>query len=495
MFSTNLRERSAEKITISKISAATLQSIIDYSYTGHLTVTSENAQDLLDGAAMLQYPDVVDACCDFLKGQLDPTNCLGIARFAQVHHCNELHESALQFALNNFAQVVEEDEWLDHPLDDVIALLDCEELDVRGEEVVYEAALRWANHCRDTRLCHIPLLLRHIRLTALGPEYIHKILSNDLAKVDLKDTKLIREAIESSRGEPRPSTVAREVLVVLGGLGPSCNVRQVEAFDPQRNRWLSLPSLPDNRSFFSVASLNNDIYITGGIVEGKVVPSVYQFHTEKQCWVSAPPMHTARARHASVAWQGRLFVLGGINEKCHGGIVPVDVIESYTPECGWMTSGTSPFPRTQSRAVPHGEELLEIGGTQGQIKPRAIESYLCDARGHVATGEQFVLPDCIQYAQMAVSNGVFYILWEDARRLIALDPKKRTWRGLASMKFQHVHSGAAELGGKFYVVGGLVDQLPSDRVEIYDPETDTWCGGPPLSTARACHGAVVIKIT
>jgi N-acetylneuraminic acid mutarotase len=47
--------------------------------------------------------------------------------------------------------------------------------------------------------------------------------------------------------------------------------------------------------------------------------------------------------------------------------------------------------------------------------------------------------------------------------------------------------------GRFYVIGGETLDGPGanengvyDRVDIYDPESNTWTEGPPLSTAR--HG-------
>ena len=53
---------------------------------------------------------------------------------------------------------------------------------------------------------------------------------------------------------------------------------------------------------------------------------------------------------------------------------------------------------------------------------------------------------------------------------------------------------AATLDGKIYVTGGFEAQtnLPSDRVEIYDPQANTWSDGPPLPAPRGGHAAVVL---
>jgi len=45
---------------------------------------------LLPAANILQLDFVSSSCADYLQKQLDPTNCLGIKAFADVHNCREL---------------------------------------------------------------------------------------------------------------------------------------------------------------------------------------------------------------------------------------------------------------------------------------------------------------------------------------------------------------------------------------------------------------------
>jgi kelch-like protein 19 len=54
---------------------------------------------------LLQVTNVIDACCVFLERQLDPTNAIGIANFAEQHGCNDLNHKATQFIEQHFTQV------------------------------------------------------------------------------------------------------------------------------------------------------------------------------------------------------------------------------------------------------------------------------------------------------------------------------------------------------------------------------------------------------
>jgi N-acetylneuraminic acid mutarotase len=53
---------------------------------------------------------------------------------------------------------------------------------------------------------------------------------------------------------------------------------------------------------------------------------------------------------------------------------------------------------------------------------------------------------------------------------------------------------AVALGGRIVVIGGFEEQtnLPTARVEVYDPARDRWSAGPPLPAPRGGHAAVVL---
>lgn len=62
-------------------------------------------QTLLPAACLLQLAEIQDVCCEFLKRQLDPSNCLGIRAFADTHACRDLLRIADKFTQQNFQEV------------------------------------------------------------------------------------------------------------------------------------------------------------------------------------------------------------------------------------------------------------------------------------------------------------------------------------------------------------------------------------------------------
>ena len=76
-------------------------------------------QVLLPASSILQLSSVREACCKFLMRQLHPTNCLGIRNFADTHACKELHKRSHKFALENFQEVMNTEEFLLLPFQEV----------------------------------------------------------------------------------------------------------------------------------------------------------------------------------------------------------------------------------------------------------------------------------------------------------------------------------------------------------------------------------------
>lgn len=75
-------ERTQGAVQLHDIDGLALKLLIDYIYTGKITITEQNVQVLLPASSLLQMHSVREACCCFLLRQLHPSNCLGIRSFA-----------------------------------------------------------------------------------------------------------------------------------------------------------------------------------------------------------------------------------------------------------------------------------------------------------------------------------------------------------------------------------------------------------------------------
>lgn len=155
MFTGELEESRQTEVTIRDIDENAMELLIDFCYTAHIIVEESNVQTLLPAACLLQLAEIQDICCEFLKRQLDPTNCLGIRAFADTHSCRELLRIADKFTQHNFQEVMESEEFLLLPVGQLVDIICSDELNVRSEEQVFNAVMSWLKYNVADRRQHL----------------------------------------------------------------------------------------------------------------------------------------------------------------------------------------------------------------------------------------------------------------------------------------------------------------------------------------------------
>lgn len=73
--------------------------------SGVIGVTVENVQELMVAADMLQLNEVVSVCGEFLKGHMDPSNCVGIFQFLEQIACMDMLEFTENYIHVHFLEV------------------------------------------------------------------------------------------------------------------------------------------------------------------------------------------------------------------------------------------------------------------------------------------------------------------------------------------------------------------------------------------------------
>lgn len=143
MFTGGLNESVQESVVIRGVDAESMSVIIDYCYTGKVTITESNVQRLYAAANMLQLEYIRKACSSFMTRRLDLSNCVEILKFADTFDSTDLKESAQIFIARNFNQVCHRGDLCELDLKLLKELLCLNTLDVDCERKVCAAALQW----------------------------------------------------------------------------------------------------------------------------------------------------------------------------------------------------------------------------------------------------------------------------------------------------------------------------------------------------------------
>ena len=252
MFTHNLLESRQDTITLKDMDPDSVEAIVDFIYTSKIVINQTNVQILLRVSTLLQVNLIQKKCSEFLEQQLDPSNCLGIYAFAEMHGCGHLKTKSKNYCDRNFTKVVKDEEYLSLPFERVRWFLDQNELCVRSEIEVFDAVFHWVCHNIVQRKQHLKALLSLVRLHLLPKKFLasqlesNEFISKDPDQVDflcniLKDIELRR--IPVSERVPLGSTV----IFCMGGYNKK-SFSSYECFNPETEEWQVLGEMPKPKS-------------------------------------------------------------------------------------------------------------------------------------------------------------------------------------------------------------------------------------------------------
>lgn len=179
MFAGDFAESFSARVELRDVEPAAVGQLVDFVYTGRLTITQSNVEALTRSASRLHFPTVQKVCGRYLQQQLDATNCLGICEFGEQQGLLGVAAKAWAFLRENFEAVAQEDEFLQLPRDRLATCLASDLLQVQPEQSRLEALLRWVRHDPQDRAAYLPELLNLVHLDALPRPCVQQLLATE----------------------------------------------------------------------------------------------------------------------------------------------------------------------------------------------------------------------------------------------------------------------------------------------------------------------------
>ena len=91
-------------------SGETVNTILQYLYTGGVDITGENVQDLLMAANYLLITDLVSLCTNYILGNLELSNCVETLNLADITSNNQLIQRTLLTISSNIQEIMKKEE-------------------------------------------------------------------------------------------------------------------------------------------------------------------------------------------------------------------------------------------------------------------------------------------------------------------------------------------------------------------------------------------------
>ncbi|XP_034399665.1 kelch-like protein 5 isoform X2 [Cyclopterus lumpus] len=506
MFTSDVREAKQDEVKMEGVDSDALWVLVQYAYTGRLDLREDTIESLLSASCLLQLSAVVQACCSFLMKQLHPSNCLGIRSYADAQGCNDLQRAAHAYTMEHFLQVVGGQEFLLLPVEEMERLITSDDVNVPDEETVVTSLLTWVRHDADVRQRHLPLLLAHIRLPLLQPQFLADLESNPLLRDSMECQRLLMEGmkyhllpqrqplLQSPRTRPRKATVG--AMFAVGGMDATKGATSIEQYCLRRDTWRQVATMSGRRLQFGVAVLDGRLYVVGGRDGLKTLNTVECYNPHSKAWSVMPPMSTHRHGLGVAVLEGPMYAVGG-----HDGWSYLSTVERWDPQARqWSFVASMATPRSTVGVAVLNSKLYAVGGRDGSSCLRSVECFdphtnrwsgcapMAKRRGGVgvATWHGFL------YAiggHDAPASSLASRLSDCVERY---DPQTDVWTAVAPMSISRDAVGVCLLGDRLYAVGGYDGQVYLNTVEAYDPQTNEWTQVAPLCLGRA--GACVVAV-
>ncbi|CAL9689471.1 unnamed protein product [Knipowitschia caucasica] len=493
MFTSDMSESKQEEILLQGLDPGALEALINFSYSGHLTIDQQNVQNLLIGASFLQLQNVKEECCSFLQQRLHPKNVLGVRSFAESLMCTALYEAANSFLHQNFVDVSESDEFLALSLEQLLELTGCDELNVTHEEQVFDAVLSWVHHV-PSRQDVLPELLQQIRLPLCRPQYLSNVVQQDrLLRCCHKCRDLVDEAkdfhlmpelrpLPAFKLRPRVCSSLSGLLYAVGGLsstGDSLNL--VEVFDPGANVWEPCQPMKTARSRVGVAVVNGLLYAIGGYDGQSRLSTVEVYNPETDSWARVASMRSQRSAMGTVVLDGHIYVCGGYDGKSS-----LNSVEFYSPETDrWTPVAPMSVSRSAAGVAVFDGQIVVSGGHDGLQIFNTGESF-CRHTGRWETFSSMLNKRCRHgaaslAAQMFVCGGYDGSAFLSSAEVFS--SHSRQWSLLVAMATRRSRVSLVTSGGRLFALGGYDGQSNLSSVETFCPLIGRWS----FCAHMSCH--------
>ena len=445
----NMKEKIEGVIGLEETSKSIMEGVLDYIYTGYVSVSEENVYELFAKADYFDLPALKSFSSNFILDNLSLSNCIVAYYFASKYQWEQLMEGTRAYIQSNFLSVAETEGFLDLSCEQVKEWISSDEIIVDAEENVFEVVLRWSERSEGRKRENFRDLFRHIRFVHMSRDYLFQVvLSHPMVRDNVECSSAVLNAMKSAFDGTEDSLFSqspRNCLKTHEDVIVACGKRKVFCYLPDDKVWYELPAMTQeliNSPYRSVSVCHGKLYVMGVDEDpgnfstprpffwsASVTEFIVEhFDPSLGLWNKLNIPHVVVYSPAAVTMQGFLYVVGVKNGIYHQS----RTVQKFNPDTNqWHEVSSGSIPRSGVCAVTDGSYLYAIGGTD------RTEQYLNIV-------ERF-------------------------------DPRKNTWENIPPMLARRANAGGAAIKQRLFVFGGLhEDSRDDDSCEVFDPATDMW---------------------
>ncbi|HUF37329.1 MAG TPA: LuxR C-terminal-related transcriptional regulator [Anaerolineales bacterium] len=273
----------------------------------------------------------------------------------------------------------------------------------------------------------------------------------------------------------RAAGVAFENAVyVIGGLVGGVPSPEVARLDPETGAWTALAPKPTPVAEVQAAVLGGLVYVPGGRLASDGMSAALEIYDPRlDAWSSGPDLPAPVGAYALTAFEGKLYLFGG-----HDGTRFSDRVFSFDPDgVGWTELTPMPAALSFAGAAAIGNSVYVIGGFDGENPASSTWIYSPALEGGAATNFPWrpaaPMPEG-RYGMglVNIADKIYLIggAGGEGRHFTQMDytPQTDLWQVVSNpLAGEWAHAATIALGTDIFVLGGELDDVPTDRSLSY----------------------------
>ena len=360
LLESDMRERKEQliEIKLEEATASVMEDVLEYIYTGNVSVTEESCHNLIATADYLLLPGLKTLAVEFLKEKVTVQNCVFNYYFANKYRCTELTEICCSVINLNFSDVLKTDDFLNLDMKQVMEWVSSDDVNVKAEEEVFTGIVEWVSHNRSERESCFPDLIRQVRLRPSSQDILlKKLVNEDLVTTNIECMNFVLRAIidsdESLSREPRNCLkVQVEGIFLCGGKKALCCL-------PHVNMWYKMANMTFEHQNHALLLDRQRVYIFSKQNPHIQCHLVEYYVPSTNLWYSFQSGFKYNEKFCSVlAGSGHSFVNVLTVAERRPYMYTYDINTN-----NWKMLGKMPISRWGVCAISQGHHIYIIGGT------------------------------------------------------------------------------------------------------------------------------------
>ncbi|XP_037610339.1 kelch-like protein 11 [Sebastes umbrosus] len=327
----------------------TVESVIQFMYTGQIRVTTANVHEVLELADRFLLAQLKSFCGEFLMKKLNLSNCVAVHSLAHMYTLDQLAQGAAKTIRRNFHKIIRNEEFFTLPFHLVRDWLSDSGITVDSEQELFEAVVKWVHQNEQEREKHFEELLKLLRLSQISPTYLTRVVRKEpLVANNAACQQLVSEAFEvhavhfenlnqSADLELGATYMAAiqprlgqnmDVIMVVGGVSEGGDyLSECVGYFVAEDRWVNLPHIHNHLDGHAIAVSDSHVYVAGSMEPG-FAKTVERFNPNLNTWEQVSSLTTRKHSFGLTCVKDLLYIIGG-----HGNFSPgFKDVTVYEPE-------------------------------------------------------------------------------------------------------------------------------------------------------------------